>query len=637
MTSTATDRLSGLSTSVAVKAPCRLKTTGNHALSGLTSIDGVTPVEGDRILVASQTDATENGIYNAASTAWSRAKDFDGTRDAVGGTQLSITSGATLSGSYWRIVGDGPVVIGTDEIEFEAGVVDSAGAISFTQSGSGAAASTVQDELRRIAVTPQQFSGFHGDGATDDYTALAAAVAAADAGAKVLRLPPVAVDYVLGSPLTIPDGMVVLVEHRIIGLGTAGYFNVGSSTIIFDGGEFRNCQLKLTGGSPKIFGFRYTGYNFSHAILANTANATYTDVEIVGLYVKDANFGFARLGGASHVANGSSMRNVKILDGEFTNLAGDAIQFDIGISDDNILVANHVIDTINAGSDPGHARTNWGNGVSFSGLSYDPTYPDSKTIRNFTIHNIHGYRMRKLIHVECGARFRISDIHGEEINETFSPDSGIDCAHIAIYGSTDFTIDGVHGDGSVEKGGILLLDGTTSGVVAPCQNFALRNVDLYEGPIHIQQGNDSSLNVVENVLIRNASFLVDGRAGQLTLSNVTVRRPVATGVALNLNMNTSRAHEATTSRLDVNNVDARDETGAISRTLSISSVSTSKANNLLGDFAVASLPASAIKSERAYATNGRNGGEGAASGTGTPVFYSGSAWRVPGVAGAVAA
>lgn len=54
MTSSTTDRLGGVSGSVAIKAPCRVATSGNITLSGLQIIDApfsITAAEGDRILV----------------------------------------------------------------------------------------------------------------------------------------------------------------------------------------------------------------------------------------------------------------------------------------------------------------------------------------------------------------------------------------------------------------------------------------------------------------------------------------------------------------------------------------------------------------------------------------------------------
>ena len=58
MSSTQTDRIDGLSTSVAMKAPVVVATTANITLSGLQTIDGVSVVTGDRVLVKDQTTSS---------------------------------------------------------------------------------------------------------------------------------------------------------------------------------------------------------------------------------------------------------------------------------------------------------------------------------------------------------------------------------------------------------------------------------------------------------------------------------------------------------------------------------------------------------------------------------------------------
>lgn len=65
----------GGSTPGPVLDPVQVATAADVALTGLQTIDGYTLQAGDRILVIRQTDQTENGIYLAASGAWSRADD----------------------------------------------------------------------------------------------------------------------------------------------------------------------------------------------------------------------------------------------------------------------------------------------------------------------------------------------------------------------------------------------------------------------------------------------------------------------------------------------------------------------------------------------------------------------------------
>lgn len=117
MPSTATSILDGLSTSVAVKAPCRTVATSNITLSGLQTISGYTTVEGDRVLVKGQTDAEDNGIYVASTGSWTRAKDADGNRDLVQGTRVLVRS-TTIDGVEYELTTANPIVIGTTELVF---------------------------------------------------------------------------------------------------------------------------------------------------------------------------------------------------------------------------------------------------------------------------------------------------------------------------------------------------------------------------------------------------------------------------------------------------------------------------------------------------------------------------------------
>jgi hypothetical protein len=98
-----------------IKASVRLATTGNKALTGLTAVDSVTPIAGDRILVKSQTTASENGIYVAASGAWTRAEDA--VQDKItGGSFTFVEEGTTWHDTGWVVSTDNPITVGTTSI-----------------------------------------------------------------------------------------------------------------------------------------------------------------------------------------------------------------------------------------------------------------------------------------------------------------------------------------------------------------------------------------------------------------------------------------------------------------------------------------------------------------------------------------
>lgn len=68
-----------------VKRTVKCATTANITLSGTQTIDGVAVAAGDRVLVKDQTTASQNGIYIASATAWSRAADADASSEIAGG------------------------------------------------------------------------------------------------------------------------------------------------------------------------------------------------------------------------------------------------------------------------------------------------------------------------------------------------------------------------------------------------------------------------------------------------------------------------------------------------------------------------------------------------------------------------
>lgn len=94
------------------KQPVRAATTANITLSGAQTIDGVSIVAGDRVLVKSQTAGAANGIYLAATGAWTRATDMDTSAEALAATTF-VSEGTTLGNSVWNMTTDAPITLGT--------------------------------------------------------------------------------------------------------------------------------------------------------------------------------------------------------------------------------------------------------------------------------------------------------------------------------------------------------------------------------------------------------------------------------------------------------------------------------------------------------------------------------------------
>jgi len=87
-----------------VKASCVYGTTNNITLAGLTTQAGgdwaLSLTAGDRILVKSQTNLAQNGIYVASSGTWSRSSDMN-VWSEVPSAFTFIESGATLADTGW--------------------------------------------------------------------------------------------------------------------------------------------------------------------------------------------------------------------------------------------------------------------------------------------------------------------------------------------------------------------------------------------------------------------------------------------------------------------------------------------------------------------------------------------------------
>lgn len=79
------------------KAPVVAATDANITLSGEQTIDSVAVVAGDRVLVKNQSDPTENGIYVASGSTWSRATDADSGAELL--NAYTFVTGGTAGGS----------------------------------------------------------------------------------------------------------------------------------------------------------------------------------------------------------------------------------------------------------------------------------------------------------------------------------------------------------------------------------------------------------------------------------------------------------------------------------------------------------------------------------------------------------
>jgi hypothetical protein len=98
-----------------VKASVKAATTANITLSGAQTIDGVSIVTGDRVLVKDQTASQNNGIYVAASGAWARSADAN-TWDELVSAYTFVEEGTTYADTGWVCTINAGGTLGTTPI-----------------------------------------------------------------------------------------------------------------------------------------------------------------------------------------------------------------------------------------------------------------------------------------------------------------------------------------------------------------------------------------------------------------------------------------------------------------------------------------------------------------------------------------
>ena len=162
------------------------------------TFDGVTPANGDRILIADQTDPIENGIYifNGAGVAMTRAEDLDDGSEADGAMTYVMQGTANGDTQFGQTADD--VTIGTDAQAWSL-VGPAAGAAPASDTVAGVVelatdAEAIAGGLTTHALTPANESAIHadrtgsalfGDGAAQSFT-IAHGVTGMGAGERLI-------------------------------------------------------------------------------------------------------------------------------------------------------------------------------------------------------------------------------------------------------------------------------------------------------------------------------------------------------------------------------------------------------------------------------------------------------------------
>lgn len=120
-TSSLQTQINNINAGLAWKPSVRVATTANITLSGAQTIDGVSVIADDRVLVKDQSTGSQNGIYVCASGAWSRATDAStGGSGSTGILQatVNIQEGTTYADQMWTCSTNAPITIGSTSLTF---------------------------------------------------------------------------------------------------------------------------------------------------------------------------------------------------------------------------------------------------------------------------------------------------------------------------------------------------------------------------------------------------------------------------------------------------------------------------------------------------------------------------------------
>jgi len=324
------------------KQAVKCATTANITLSGLQTIDTYTTLAGDRVLVKNQSASAENGIYVAASGAWTRATDMD-VWSEVPGAYTVILFGSSNANTSWVCTAADSGTIGVTAmpwVQFSGSGVYYAGTglslasntFSITNTGVTAASygsaskslsATVNAQGQLTALSAQDiaiaasqitsgtidtariagsYTGITGVGTLTVGTWSATTIGVAYGGTGATSL----TGYVKGSGTSAFTASATIPNTDISGLGTMSTQNANN--------------VSITGGSATLgtlITSGLTGYLYGNGSSAVTASTTIPNTAITGL-------------GSMSTQNSN---NVNISGGTITgltSLGSDYLQFNTG-------------------------------------------------------------------------------------------------------------------------------------------------------------------------------------------------------------------------------------------------------------------------------------------------------------------
>jgi len=249
------------------KQPVRFVTTTNIALSGLGALSEGTPVATDRILVAGQTTGSQNGIYVAASGAWTRSTDADATGELLEGCVVWVSEGSTFADSGWELSTDGVITIGTTAQTwtnyYKGGLYATAAALTAETSARTTADTTLQTNINAntTAIASETTARTTADALLTISLTEAANVFIADfapAADSINRVDTTSNNVIATLPTAPPNKTRVCIKHIIQGGTNVVTYNTGGSDVINKAGGVTTGSLPVLGQAVTLQ-YRTTG------------------------------------------------------------------------------------------------------------------------------------------------------------------------------------------------------------------------------------------------------------------------------------------------------------------------------------------------------------------------------------------
>jgi len=142
------------------KAACAVATLTSITLSGLQSIDGYTTLDGDRVLVKNQGTSSQNGIYIASASAWTRSTDMDVWAEVPGAYTVILNGSQANTGWVCTATATGTIgVTAMPWVQFSGSATYFAGtgltlsANTFSITNTGVTAASVGSASKTLTAT----------------------------------------------------------------------------------------------------------------------------------------------------------------------------------------------------------------------------------------------------------------------------------------------------------------------------------------------------------------------------------------------------------------------------------------------------------------------------------------------------